>query len=175
MTNANEEWAPALGFEALYEVSTLGNVRRIATYKGKAMSRPIRPQLQATGYLRFWLSKDSQHTKIMAHRLVWSSFRGPIPNALVINHINGDKADNRIGNLELATQAANVAHSLDVLKCVRCHGSRHHNAKLTEADVVVIRALRKEGHTLKSISDRFGVHLATVGKIFSQGAWLRAR
>lgn len=47
-----------------------------------------------------------------AHRLIWESVHGPIPNGLQINHINGIKTDNRICNLELVTCKQNIEHSI---------------------------------------------------------------
>ena len=47
-----------------------------------------------------------------AHRLIWESVHGPIPDGLQINHINGVKTDNRICNLELVTCKQNIEHSI---------------------------------------------------------------
>lgn len=47
----------------------------------------------------------------MAHRMIWESVYGPIPEGLQINHINGDKTDNRLENLDLVTQSENILHA----------------------------------------------------------------
>jgi hypothetical protein len=48
-----------------------------------------------------------------AHRLVWESVNGPIPDGMQINHRNGIKTDNRLENLELATASENTQHAYD--------------------------------------------------------------
>lgn len=54
-----------------------------------------------------------------AHRLIWIYFNGDIPTGLTIDHINRDRADNRIENLRLATSSENNKNSIQ---------SDHHNA-----------------------------------------------
>jgi len=52
----------------------------------------------------------------LAHRLVWVAANGPIAPGLTINHKDGDKANNRLNNLEVATYSDQVRHALRVLK-----------------------------------------------------------
>lgn len=47
----------------------------------------------------------------LAHRIIWENLKGPIPDGLEINHINGKKDDNRLDNLELVTHKDNVRHA----------------------------------------------------------------
>lgn len=47
----------------------------------------------------------------VAHRMIWASVHGPIPDGMQINHINGIKTDNRIENLELVTASENTKHA----------------------------------------------------------------
>lgn len=54
--------------------------------------------------------KETGRTKSL-HRIVWESVHGPIPSGMVIDHINGDKHDNRLENLRLCTTAQNLANA----------------------------------------------------------------
>lgn len=60
---------------------------------------------KATGYA---FTRDSNGKKTYLHRVVWELMRGPIPEGMQIDHINHDRADNRIENLRVVTQSLNL-------------------------------------------------------------------
>ena len=101
-----------------YEVSNLGNVR------GVDRERPWRPgktqivkgielkkRIEKSGYFLFGLTlPDGCYRKIRVHQLVYHSFNKtePIEN-MVVDHIDGDKSNNRLDNLQFITQSENCA------------------------------------------------------------------
>lgn len=108
----NEIWKPVLGYEGLYQVSNLGRVKSVATSgpgigKGKGRKDVIISVEKRNGYLSFGLSKNGKVKTGLVHRLVWEAFNGPIPEGMQVNHINEDKTDNRLQNLNLMTPKEN--------------------------------------------------------------------
>ena len=95
-----EIWKPVLGYEETYFVSNKG---RVKNKKGYIM----KPYTNAKGYLRLNLSYGKP-TKKFIHRMVWEAFNEPIPEGLQINHLNENKADNRLENLSLCTPKENT-------------------------------------------------------------------
>ena len=100
-----EMWKPVLGYEGLYEVSNLGNIKSF--YKRTGVVKNIKPCL-ARGYKSIQLCKNKEAKHHLVHRLVWEAFNGPIPPNMQVNHINEDKTDNRLVNLNLMSPKENI-------------------------------------------------------------------
>jgi hypothetical protein len=110
-----EEWRDIKGYEGKYQVSNLGNTKSLdRTTKWRDIDRffngqPLIHTPSKKGYLLVSLCEGS-HTKkttYQVHRLVWKTFIGEIPPNLAIDHINEDKQDNRLENLQLLTNREN--------------------------------------------------------------------
>lgn len=93
-------------FGELYEVSTLGRVRR----NGKILKQSNRE-----GYRILTLSIDNKQKTMLVHRMVALRFIPNPENKPQVNHIDGDKANNMVTNLEWCTPGENEQHSYDVL------------------------------------------------------------
>lgn len=114
-----ESWKEIKGYEGLYMVSTYGNVKRLATtFKDKLgrkwsnKEKILRVRLTRGGYCRVSLSKDGIAKDKYIHRLVAETF---IPNVLdkeEINHIDGNKLNNKADNLEWVTRQENEKHKV---------------------------------------------------------------
>lgn len=111
-----EIWKDVVGFEGLYEVSSLGLIRRNPNKQSKnkyVIPKTLDRALHENryGYLYATLSKDGVMSKKTIHQLVAVSF---LPNAeygCIVNHIDGNKRNNAVTNLEVTTHQGNILHS----------------------------------------------------------------
>jgi hypothetical protein len=102
-------WKPVVGYEGLYEISSLGKVRSI--YRGRNTGKALAPIKSQNGYLVVTPSKNGVVKQKSIHRLVAMAFLPNPKSKICVNHINGDKHDNRVENLEWATYQENEVHS----------------------------------------------------------------
>lgn len=89
----------------MYEASTLGNIRRIGRKKNRSFSK------DKYGYMMIQMFHKGKMICKKVHRLILATFKPTDNQNLQVNHINEDKADNRLENLEWVTPRQNVAHS----------------------------------------------------------------
>lgn len=111
-----EIWKDVKNYEGLYQVSNLGNVKRISSFKGVNKQYLndyyLKPLDNGKGYYRIKLTKNNSAKRIMLHRIIAEAFILNELNKPFINHINGNKKDNSIENLEWCTQSENCLHSV---------------------------------------------------------------
>lgn len=114
-------------------------------------------------YVRLFRQKP-----MFAHRLIWEAANGPIPVGMEINHKNGIKHDNRIANLEAVTRGQNMSHAYRTgLKPIQ-NGERHWARKLTEKDVLAIRASLSRSADL---AEAYGVSIYAIQDARSGRRW----
>lgn len=103
-----EIWKPVVGYEGFYEVSSFGNIKSLSGNHFKD-DRVIKTFLSTSGYPSCGLSKMRVRTLFMVHTIVAISFLNHKPNGhtLVVDHINGDRTDNRVENLRIVSHRYN--------------------------------------------------------------------
>lgn len=99
-----EVWRDIPDYEGLYQVSNLGNVRN-------ARGRILSPS-NWNGYQRVNLCKSGRYTTVAVHRLVLLAFTEESSWGEEVNHLNFDRADNRLENLEWLSHAGNIRYSI---------------------------------------------------------------
>ncbi len=97
-----EEWRDIKGFEGLYSVSSLGRVKSHARCVGHytKQDKILKNELTWQGYARVVLCKDKVTSRFAVHRLVAQAFLPADAERTIVNHKDGIKADNSVGNLE---------------------------------------------------------------------------
>jgi hypothetical protein len=86
---------------------------RITPGKGTEPGRVLKPGKTKDGYLKVELFNNGRPCSRYVHRLVVEAFIGAIPAGLEVNHISGEKANNRLENVEVVTHALNTKHAWD--------------------------------------------------------------
>lgn len=99
-----EKWKSVVGFEGKYEVSEVGRMRSLIGAKPKIMG-----QTNGLGYQMVSLNKRPTGV----HRLVAQAFIPNLENKPFVNHINGDRRDNVVSNLEWVTPQENITHAVE--------------------------------------------------------------
>lgn len=103
-----EEWRQIIGYRNLYSISSLGKVRRDRTHTGLKISRILRQTIdKKTGYPNVTLSIDGIQKVVSIHRIMAKNFIDLINIKLEINHIDGDKTNNNLLNLEFVNHSQN--------------------------------------------------------------------
>lgn len=112
--NQNEIFKDILGYEGLYQISNLGNVKSLFRYKpnGQEVKEKILSSCCDTvGYPCTSLWKNGKGKIFRNHRLVASAFIGEIGYKMEVNHIDGLKTNNNISNLEIVSRSENIIHA----------------------------------------------------------------
>lgn len=141
-----EIWKPVKDYEGLYEVSSAGNVRslpRKTAYRGK-FSRTIsghvlKPRINRYGYGRVALARNGKSVNKSVHRLVAEAFLENPFHKPQVNHIDENKLNNRVENLEWVTNLENALHGSRV---ERISNSRRKPVQALSEDGVVMYSFK---------------------------------
>lgn len=105
-----EQWKDIKGYEGLYQVSSLGRVKRIL-FKNKMVEKKedkvLKPFQSKKGYLQVTLCKNNKTKLFNIHRLVAEAFIDNPDNLPQVNHRDENKENNKINNLEFCTSKYN--------------------------------------------------------------------
>ena len=148
-----EIWKPVKGYENRYLVSNYGR------FFSLHMQRIMKQQHDKDGYCLICIGRKIRR----AHRVVAEAFIDNQENLPQINHINGDKSDNRIENLEWCTQSYNMKHSFDKLD----NKIWNKNVPMSEEQKQKLSQAKKGKHILGMNGNAKKVLCIETGEIFS--------
>lgn len=161
----SEKLYPIKGYEGLYSITKSGKVWSHKLHGGKF----LKERFSDRGYVSVVLYKNGVRNVYRLNRLMAITF---IPNPLnkpEVAHIDNNRANNNLLNLEWNTHVENMGHAK---KCERIHGKKgvdNHNSKLTEEDIKYIRNVyeRKWNSENNSIglSKKFNVSMSCICRI----------
>lgn len=106
-----EIWKNVENYEGLYQVSNLGRVKSFPRNGTIKKERILKQTIDNNGYLIVGLHKNNKAKKVCVHWLVANAFIPKQKQHEVINHIDGNKLNNKLYNLERCTQSHNVRES----------------------------------------------------------------
>jgi hypothetical protein len=147
------EWRAVVGSEGRYEVSDDGQMRSL-TFVGRPRSEPklLKQRLDRDGYKRLNVVDGGKHTTWRVHRVVAAAFLGPCPDGHFPDHINRDRADNRVANLRYLHW--------------------HENGRKFDHDLVKeARDALDDGMTLREAVIRFGISQTHLRRIRDRRHW----
>lgn len=101
-----EQWKDIPGYEGLYQVSNLGNIKALNYHREKR--EEILKQKINRGYCSVHLCKDGKAKFLMVSHCVYEAFNGQIPEGYEVNHIDENPLNNRLDNLNLLTHSENI-------------------------------------------------------------------
>lgn len=171
----NELWLAATSTSDVYEVSTLGRVRRLKPGPSTRPGKIIKPLPIGRGYLCIKTAKkrlDGKYrtTSFYIHHLVAEAFLGPRPIGNEINHKDGNKQNNCRDNLEYVTPLENRLHAKRM--GLNPIGSRNKSSKLTPEQIVAIRASYRSGtRSQNSLALEYQVARCQIQNIINGKTW----
>lgn len=171
-----EEWKDINEFDG-YEVSNLGNVRgkdRLRKSKhGLRLTngQPMKQVFNKKGYPEVRFRKEGTHTRLV-HRLVAKAFVTYYhDNKSQVNHIDGNKLNNRADNLEWVTNSENQLHAYKLGLQPSRAGEKNSKAKITDKDVTLLKQLYNSGKSVVEVSNMMNVSLGSTRQIIYGRSW----
>jgi hypothetical protein len=172
-----ERWRAVVGYEGSYEVSDRGRVRSLdrVVMRSNGASLHIQGRLRrltvgARGYPTISCCRKGRKMRLrQVHEMVLAAFVGPCPAGSETRHLDGNKLNNRLSNLQYGTRQENEADR--ILHGTSNRGERCGNARLTRTMVKEILRLRAAGWLQRKIASRFKVSQNHVKNILLGRRW----
>ena len=162
----HEQWRDIRNYEGLYQVSNYGRIKSFRRNEPMIFVR----HKDSRNYFSLGLKKCGVKTKtIKAHQLVALTFIPNPESKPQVNHIDGKKWNNRVGNLEWVTSAENIKHAYD--SGFYKVGAEHPLAKFTEEQVRYIREVCIPGDRefgMSALAKKLGVSVSAIEGVYKR-------
>jgi hypothetical protein len=152
-----------------YKIHSTGKIETLVQRTGRLSAngtfREQVPYKNREGYCRVKYS----YKDIFVHRIVFQKFIGDLNSDMVINHIDGDKTNNSVSNLEQVTHQKNMDHMVEMLQK---NGETLNSKKLNFAKAEKIRSEFKSGtFTEVDLSKKYGITTPSIYAIIKLKTW----
>lgn len=149
--------------EGRYSIDEYGNiVSEFIERHGVSKAKRVIRKEKGKGYIHIGFTYNGTNYIAYAHRIVYRYYKGDITKGKEINHIDGNRQNNKPDNLEIVTGKEQMYHAMHILKTADFREHRHPEAKLNEEDFNEMHRLIKEGRGATEI-------LRIMGKISLSG------
>lgn len=174
-----EVWKDITEYEGYYQVSNLGRVRGVDRYVGykNGLKRLYKGKIlklrsNKYGYMYIKLNKYGNSKNAILHRLVATAFIENKDGLGQVNHIDGNKSNNNVSNLEWCDHSHNQKHAYRTGLNIPRKGEELVYTKLTEIEVLEIRKLYEFTNiTQNKIADRYKVSHQLISLIVNKKIW----
>jgi len=152
------QFYPLKGHEKTHTISKCGRVIRLANKSGvQHSSRRWRRDWELKHYQHEYPRVSIYNKMYMLHRLLYETFVGNIPKDKQINHIDGNKYNHSLTNLELCTGSENLKHAYTtgLRTAPDMNGDLNPAAKLCKDDVLNMREIYNDTRSIKTIASKY--------------------
>jgi len=131
-------------------------------------NKKLKPQNNGNGYLKVTLTIEGKQVQKYVHRLVAELYL--LDKSIQVNHIDGDKSNNHISNLEWVTNSENQKHAHRI--GLKKNGNKLWNGKFSQEDINSIKKMDLEGVKRKDIAIHFNCSKSTISDILNGKRYL---
>lgn len=160
-----EIWKKIPGYK--YTISNQGRLQS-HHHRKKTIIKPIGKKER---YLSYFICKNGTIKKKKCHRLVAEYFIGKCPKGYEVNHIDGNKKNNHVINLEYITKSENQKHAIRLGLRKVLHGADLNTSILSDKKVIDIRKKYTQGFSQNMLAKQYNVRQSTIWYILHRITW----
>jgi hypothetical protein len=166
-----EQWKPVNGYEGWYEVNQNGVIKRVRSGTG-TQCKILKFYVDTKGYKSHTLTKSGIQRNHLTHRIVAKAFMQNPENKPCINHIDSNRLNSKVSNLEWCTYKENTQHCIVSGRFnSQAHSLKGEKNPKSIITTEQVREIRKSKLSLKELSVIYGLQWKYVSKVKNGGTW----